>query len=300
MTTPEILWLFLAGFAAGGVNAAVGSGTLITFPTLLAMGVPPVLANGTNCLGLVPGSISGAYAFRDVLDRRVLRWAGIVAAAAVCGALLVLVLPSAVFAAAVPWLILLAVVLVALQPLVVKHLPDPSARTGAVAMAGSGFYGGTSAQDRGSRSSLHCPRAGCGRSTRPTVRRTYWLGWPIPVPQSCSSSGAGGVDGGGGAGGLLVVRRWDRRTCDPPDARCRSAQPGHRGRSDRGRLCVRAWVNMPVFDVDALDDPRLNSFTGLTDMQMRMVTEPAAGIFLAEGRRSSDAHWRRICGWSVP
>ena len=142
MTTPEILWLFLAGFAAGGVNAAVGSGTLITFPTLLAMGVPPVLANGTNCLGLVPGSISGAYAFRDVLDRRVLRWAGIVAAAAVCGALLVLVLPSAVFAAAVPWLILLAVVLVALQPLVVKHLPDPSARTGAVAMAGSGFYGG--------------------------------------------------------------------------------------------------------------------------------------------------------------
>jgi uncharacterized membrane protein YfcA len=142
MTTPEIFWLFLAGFAAGGVNAAVGSGTLITFPTLLAMGVPPVLANGTNCLGLVPGSISGAYAFRDVLDRRVLRWAGIVAAAAVCGALLVLVLPSAVFAAAVPWLILLAVVLVALQPLVVKHLPDPSARTGAVAMAGSGFYGG--------------------------------------------------------------------------------------------------------------------------------------------------------------
>ena len=142
MTTPEILWLVLAGFAAGGVNAAVGSGTLITFPTLLAMGVPPVLANGTNCLGLVPGSISGAYAFRDVLDRRVLRWAGIVAAAAVCGALLVLVLPSAVFAAAVPWLILLAVVLVALQPLVVKHLPDPSARTGAVAMAGSGFYGG--------------------------------------------------------------------------------------------------------------------------------------------------------------
>jgi uncharacterized membrane protein YfcA len=142
MTAPEVFWLFLAGFAAGGVNAAVGSGTLITFPTLLAMGVPPVLANGTNCLGLVPGSISGAYAFRDVLVRPVRRWAAIVAIAAVCGALLVLVLPSAVFAAAVPWLILLAVVLVALQPLLVKHLPDPSARTGAIAMAGSGFYGG--------------------------------------------------------------------------------------------------------------------------------------------------------------
>ncbi len=142
MTTPEVFWLFLAGLAAGGVNAAVGSGTLITFPTLLAMGVPPVLANGTNCLGLVPGSISGAYAFRDVLSRRVWRWAAIVAVAAICGALLVLVLPSAVFAAAVPWLILLAVGLVALQPLVVKHLPDPSSRTGAIAVAGSGFYGG--------------------------------------------------------------------------------------------------------------------------------------------------------------
>ena len=60
MTGQETALLFAAGFAAGGVNAAVGSGTLITFPTLLAMGVPPVLANGTNCLGLVPGSVSGA------------------------------------------------------------------------------------------------------------------------------------------------------------------------------------------------------------------------------------------------
>ena len=299
MTTPEILWLFLAGFAAGGVNAAVGSGTLITFPTCWRWVSRRCSPTGRTVWAWFPAASAAPMhsAMSSTGGCCVGRgsWPP-----PRCGALLVLVLPSAVFAAAVPWLILLAVVLVALQPLVVKHLPDPSARTGAVAMAGSGFYGGTSAQDRGSRSSLHCPRAGCGRSTRPTVRRTYWLGWPIPVPQSCSSSGAGGVDGGGGAGGLLVVRRWDRRTCDPPDARCRSAQPGHRGRSDRGRLCVRAWVNMPVFDVDALDDPRLNSFTGLTDMQMRMVTEPAAGIFLAEGRRSSDAHWRRICGWSVP
>lgn len=58
------------------------------------------------------------------------------------GALLVLVLPSQVFAAAVPWLILLAVALVAVQPLVVKHLPPPSRRTSAVYMTGSGFYGG--------------------------------------------------------------------------------------------------------------------------------------------------------------
>lgn len=142
MTGQEIVLLFAAGFAAGGVNAAVGSGTLITFPTLLAMGVPPVLANGTNCLGLVPGSASGAYAFRDVLDRRALRWGALVAVFAMAGALLVLVLPSEVFSAAVPWLILLAVALVALQPLVLKHLPEPNPRSSGIALSAAGFYGG--------------------------------------------------------------------------------------------------------------------------------------------------------------
>lgn len=142
MTGQEMALLFAAGFAAGGVNAAVGSGTLITFPTLLAMGVPPVLANGTNCLGLVPGSASGAYAFRDVLDRRVWRWGLLVGVFAMGGALLVLALPSEVFSAAVPWLILLAVALVALQPLLLKHLPEPSGTSSAVALSGSGFYGG--------------------------------------------------------------------------------------------------------------------------------------------------------------
>lgn len=142
MTVPEIALLFAAGFAAGGVNAAVGSGTLITFPTLLALGVPPVMANGTNCLGLVPGSAAGAYAFRDVLHARVWRWAAIVAVASVTGALLVLVLPTEIFEAAVPWLILLAVALVAVQPLVLKHLPPPRRSTSAAFMAGSGFYGG--------------------------------------------------------------------------------------------------------------------------------------------------------------
>lgn len=142
MTGQEMALLFAAGFAAGGVNAAVGSGTLITFPTLLAMGVPPVLANGTNCLGLVPGSVSGAYAFRDVLDGRARCWGALVAVFAMAGALLVLVLPSEVFSAAVPWLILLAVALVAAQPLLLKHLPGPSPRSSGTALAGSGFYGG--------------------------------------------------------------------------------------------------------------------------------------------------------------
>ncbi len=142
MTTTEALLLFAAGFAAGAVNAAVGSGTLITFPTLLALGVPPVMANGTNTLGLVPGSASGAWAFRDVLHKGLFRWVVVVAVAAMAGALLVLALPSEVFSAAVPWLILLAVALVAVQPLAAKHLPEPNPRTSGVAMAASGFYGG--------------------------------------------------------------------------------------------------------------------------------------------------------------
>jgi uncharacterized membrane protein YfcA len=142
MTGQETAVLFVAGFTAGGVNAAVGSGTLITFPTLLAMGVPPVLANGTNCLGLVPGSASGAYAFRDVLDRRVWRWAALVTVFAMAGALLVLVLPSEVFNAAVPWLILLAVALVGLQPLLLRHLPHSNPRSSAIALSGAGLYGG--------------------------------------------------------------------------------------------------------------------------------------------------------------
>src|SRR4051794_41980053 len=59
--------IFLAGMAAGTINTVVGSGTLITFPTLLAFGVPPVTANVSNTLGLVPGSLSGAIGYRREL-----------------------------------------------------------------------------------------------------------------------------------------------------------------------------------------------------------------------------------------
>src|SRR4051794_41232981 len=60
----EALALLAAGTVAGAINAVVGSGTLVTFPTLLAFGYPPVLANVTNTIGLVPGSVSGAWAYR--------------------------------------------------------------------------------------------------------------------------------------------------------------------------------------------------------------------------------------------
>ena len=66
MTPLQMAAVAAAGFAAGGINTIVGSGSLITFPTLLAVGLPPVTANVTNTVGLVPGSISGAIGYRRI------------------------------------------------------------------------------------------------------------------------------------------------------------------------------------------------------------------------------------------
>ena len=64
MTLLEGLAVVAAGMFAGGINTVVGSGTLVTFPVLLAVGYPPVVANVSNGLGLVPGSVSGAVGYR--------------------------------------------------------------------------------------------------------------------------------------------------------------------------------------------------------------------------------------------
>ena len=69
MSIWETLAVFAAGVGAGTINTIVGSGTLITFPVLLATGLPPVTANVSNTLGLVPGSISGAIGYRKELGR---------------------------------------------------------------------------------------------------------------------------------------------------------------------------------------------------------------------------------------
>ncbi|MBC9731682.1 sulfite exporter TauE/SafE family protein [Nocardioides sp. zg-578] len=111
--------ILLAGVAAGAINTVVGSGTLITFPTLLAFGVPPVVANVSNNIGLVPGSISGAIGYRRELagqKARVLRLASASLLGGLVGAVLLLVLPAGAFEAIVPVLIGLGVVLVVVQP----------------------------------------------------------------------------------------------------------------------------------------------------------------------------------------
>jgi uncharacterized membrane protein YfcA len=111
--------VLLAGVAAGTINTVVGSGTLITFPTLLAFGVPPVTANVSNTVGLVPGSVSGAIGYRRELEgqrSRVLRLCVASLLGGLAGGLLLLVLPAEAFAAIVPALILLGLVLVVFQP----------------------------------------------------------------------------------------------------------------------------------------------------------------------------------------
>jgi hypothetical protein len=109
----------LAGFGAGAINALVGSGTLITFPTLVALGYPPVTATMSNAVGLVAGSVSGTWGYRAELsgqwDR--LRWqlpASL--AGAVVGAFLLLHLPEKVFIRIVPVLLVLALMLVVAGP----------------------------------------------------------------------------------------------------------------------------------------------------------------------------------------
>jgi uncharacterized protein len=115
----EALAILGAGVAAGAVNAVVGSGSLITFPTLLAFGFAPVVANVSNNVGLVSGNISGAVGYRRELAgqrARLIRLAVIAAAGAVGGAAALLSLPSTSFKIIVPALILIACVLVLVQP----------------------------------------------------------------------------------------------------------------------------------------------------------------------------------------
>ena len=133
MTGLEATAVALAGLAAGFINAVAGSGTLVTFPTLLAFGVPPVTANVSNNVGLFPGSVSAALGLRAELRgqrHRLLRLGTGSLVGGVLGALLLLVLPSEAFAAIVPVLVGLGVLLVAFQPRINRWLVARRSRAG--------------------------------------------------------------------------------------------------------------------------------------------------------------------------
>jgi uncharacterized membrane protein YfcA len=152
MSLGEVVAIAIAGLAAGAINTLVGSGTLITFPVLLAFGYSPVTANVTNTIGLVPGSVSGAIGYRRELAGqrdRAIRLGACSLAGGITGAVLLLVLPASAFKAIVPAFIAVALVLTVLQPRLARWLSTREIdleRKGAVlvplAVYLTGVYGG--------------------------------------------------------------------------------------------------------------------------------------------------------------
>ncbi len=148
----HLIAILVAGVWAGMINTVVGSGTLVTFPVLLALGYPPITANVSNGLGLVPGSVAGAVGYRRELAGQARRVVGLGVASvlgALLGAVLLLSLPASAFDAVVPVLVGVAVVLVIVQPFLSRRLAQRhgGGRTrvgpGLVAgVFGTGVYGG--------------------------------------------------------------------------------------------------------------------------------------------------------------
>jgi hypothetical protein len=152
VTPWEAAAIFAAGVGAGGINTIVGSGSLITFPTLLALGYPPVVANVSNNVGLVPGGVAGALGYRAELKGqrdRLVRLGSASFIGSVVGSLLLLRLPEEAFQVIVPVLIAIACVLVVLQPRINRWLNtwrrDADGHGGLLlwlGVLGTGVYGG--------------------------------------------------------------------------------------------------------------------------------------------------------------
>ncbi len=177
MTPLEALAVAGAGGVAGAMNAAVGSGTLVTFPVLLAIGYPPVIANVSNGIGLLPGSVAGAFGYRRELAgqrTRVVRLAVTTGLGAIVGSILLLVLPPDAFEAIVPALIALAVVLVVLQPWISRRL----ARAASPAGARRAVAAGRDLRHGRLRRLLRC------RAGRDRARRSWGSRWT----STCSGS----------------------------------------------------------------------------------------------------------------
>jgi uncharacterized membrane protein YfcA len=152
VTIAEGIAIAAAGMAAGTINTVVGSGTLITFPTLLALGYPPLTANVSNNVGLFPGGLSGVHGYREELEgqhKRALRLGTASLVGGVSGAIALLTLPPGAFKAIVPVFIAIALVFVVLQPRISARLADrprpPAGHEGAPILAAvyvTGAYGG--------------------------------------------------------------------------------------------------------------------------------------------------------------
>ena len=127
----QIGLVIVAGIAAGGINAVVGSGTLITFPALVAFGVPPVVSTMSNAVGLIPGNIASSLGYREELRGQWKRILGFVPASllgSLTGAYLLLHLPEDAFETIVPVLLVVALIMVVGQPYLSRYLKNRSLR----------------------------------------------------------------------------------------------------------------------------------------------------------------------------
>jgi uncharacterized membrane protein YfcA len=130
----RIALLAVAAFAAGGVNAVAGGGSLISFPALLLAGYAPLTANVTNSTALLPGYLGGSVGYRRELRGQRSRFLplGLLSiGGAVLGAFLLLVGPAGVFQRLVPWLILGACALLVAQPWIARRVAARQARQAA-------------------------------------------------------------------------------------------------------------------------------------------------------------------------
>jgi len=144
MTPWDVLLIGAGGFAAGAVNSMAGGGTFFSFPAMLAVGLPPVVANASNSVALWPGSLSGAWAYRQELARykRYLLPMGIASfIGGAAGGLLLLAAGDARFSALIPWLLAFATALFAFSPQLSTALkrmrPVTAEKTGTQHGAGS-------------------------------------------------------------------------------------------------------------------------------------------------------------------
>lgn len=128
MSSAQLALLAVAGVVSGVVNALAGGGSLLLFPTLLAVGFPPLAANVTNSVIQCPGYVGLALGSRRELSGqrgRVLSTASVAVAGSLVGSLLLLVLPATVFDAVAPALVGLASVLLGMQPWLSRWIGEP-------------------------------------------------------------------------------------------------------------------------------------------------------------------------------
>lgn len=135
----QVLLILVAGLWAGTINTIVGSGTLVTFPVLVTMGVPPVTASMSNAMGLIAGNLTGAWSYRSELrglTRTLVKLLPCSILGGVIGASLLLHLPEEVFGVAAPVLIVVALLFVVFQPTLQAKVRERKERQARDAAAG--------------------------------------------------------------------------------------------------------------------------------------------------------------------